>query len=101
MHKTRALIRRPLRLLGAVFLAVFSLAAFTPELRAQERVVSLEEAYSLALENHEDLGIARENVNQAKTDLTKSVARILPNITAEGSYTRYTESKSSGTNFVT
>lgn len=101
MHKTRALINLPLRLLGVAFLAVFSLAAFNSELRAQERVVSIEEAYSLALENHEDLGIARENINQARTDLSKSVARILPNITAEGTYTRYNESKSSGTGFVT
>ena len=101
MHMTRAFIKRPLRLLGVAFLAVFSLAAFNSELLAEERVVSLEEAYSLALENHEDLGIARENINQARTDLSKSVARILPNITAEGAYTRYNESKSSGTGFVT
>lgn len=87
---------RAVRSLKFTVFLLFALLAFAPGLYAGERAVTLEEAYRLALENHEDLGVARENINQARTDLTKSVARILPNITAEGSYTRFTESKSSG-----
>lgn len=66
----------------------------------QDRQMTLSDAWRLSLEHHEDLAISRENVNQARADLTKAVSRILPNITAEGSYTRFTESKSSGTGFV-
>ncbi|CAG1066013.1 Outer membrane protein TolC [uncultured bacterium] len=101
MPRTGPKERRTVNPLAAVFSVLFALFASVSALHAQERTITLEEAYRLALENHEDLFIARENINQARTDLTKSVARILPNITAEGSYTRYTESKSSGTGFVT
>ena len=103
MPKTRPQQSRPVSLLKFTVVAMlFALLLYAPD-RAQsaERVVTLEEAYRLALENHEDLGIARENLSQARADLTKSVARILPNITAEGSYTRFTESKSSSNGFVT
>lgn len=92
---------RPVWLLGAALAAAAAIFASPCTLRASDRVMSLDEAYSLALEHHEEVGIAKENINQAKADLTKSVARILPNITAEGAYTRYTESKSSGTGFLT
>lgn len=101
MRNTVVHICRHRKLFGIALIALFSLSSFSQDLFAADRVLSLSEAYSLALENHEDLGIAKENINQARTDLTKSVSRILPNITAEGSYTRYTESKSSGTGFVT
>src|SRR3989337_3870003 len=102
MPKTRPRKRWPVHLLKCTVFLSLAFLAFAPELRAQpaERAVTLEEAYRLALENHEDLGIARENLSQARADLTKSVARILPNITAEGSYTRFTESKSSDAGFV-
>ncbi|WKZ33999.1 MAG: TolC family protein [Thermodesulfobacteriota bacterium] len=55
--------------------------------------MTLEEARRLAIENHERVGIAGEGVEQARADLRKATSRILPNITAEGSYTRYTEEK--------
>lgn len=92
-------LQRPASLFKFTVFLLFALLASASELRAQDRLVTLEEAYRLALENHEDLSIARENINQARTDLTKSVARILPNITAEGSYTRFSGAKTSG-NFV-
>lgn len=101
MPMTWPLQSRPVRSLKFTVFLLFALLAFAPWLYAGERAVTLEEAYRLALENHEDLSIARENINQARTDLAKSVAKILPNITAEGSYTRFTESKSSGAGFVT
>lgn len=61
--------------------------------KAEERTLTLEEARRLAIENHERVGIAGEGVEQARADLRKATSRILPNITAEGSYTRYTEEK--------
>lgn len=91
---------RPVTTLLAL-ITVLAALAFAAAAGAQERTLTLEDAYRLALENHEDLGVARENIIQAKADLTKSIARILPNVTAEGSYTRYTEAKTTGTGFVT
>lgn len=101
MPKTRRKTR-PVRLFKfAVFALLLPLLVFVAEGACQERSLTLDDAYRLSLENHEDLGISRENINQARADLTKSIARILPNVTAEGTYTRYTESRSSGTGFVT
>lgn len=100
MYRTGPHVLRPASTLFALFSVLLALA-FAPAAAAQERTLTLEEAYRYALENHEDLGIARENISQAKDDLTKSIARILPNITAEGSYTRYTEAKTTDTGFVT
>lgn len=74
---------------------LFALAALAPPAFAQGRTLTLDEAYSLAFEHHESIGIAREDINQARADLGKATARILPNLTAEGSYTVYSESKTS------
>lgn len=101
MPKTRRK-STPVRLFKlAVFALLLPLIMFVAEGLCQERALTLDDAYRLSIENHEDLGISRENINQARADLTRSIARILPNLTAEGTYTRYTESKSSGTGFVT
>ncbi len=63
---------------------------------AQDRVLSIDEAYRLALANHERVAIAGEEIRQAEADLKKATSRILPNITAEAYYTKYTEAKGSG-----
>lgn len=67
---------------------------------AQDRVITLDEAYKTAVDNHEAVKIAGEAVSQAQSNLDKTTARILPNLTVEGTYTRYNEQKSSGS-FVT
>lgn len=82
-------------------LVVIAVALFAAEGSCQERAVTLDEAYRLSLENHEDLGVSREKISQARAELKQAISRILPNVTAEGTYTRYSESKSSGTGFVT
>lgn len=87
--------------LSSVLAVAIAFFLFASDGICQERAITLDEAYRLSLENHEDLGVSRENINQAKAELTRAVSRILPNVTAEGTYTRYTESKSSGTGFVT
>jgi outer membrane protein len=101
MPKTRPRKRRAVHSLKfAVFVLLLALLVFAPDLQAQERAVTLEEAYRLALENHENMRIARENINQAVADLSKAKARILPNITAEAFYRRFSESKVTEPNFV-
>ena len=66
-----------------------------PSVSAEEQVLSLQEAYVLALKNHEAVKIAGEGLYQFQQTRKKAVSSILPALTAEGSYTRFSEEKSS------
>ncbi|MBE7415021.1 MAG: TolC family protein [Deltaproteobacteria bacterium] len=83
----------PGRLYAALLTAVFFFLVSLAPANAEERTLTLDEARRLAIENHERVAIAGEGVAQARADLRKATSRILPNVTAEGSYTRYTEEK--------
>ncbi|MBI5901884.1 MAG: TolC family outer membrane protein [Deltaproteobacteria bacterium] len=87
-------------LTGAV--AVFSILTFLLSAgeglsAAGEGALTLAEAYRLAIENHETVRTAVEGVAQAESNVDKATSRLLPSVTATGSYTRYTEKKLSGT----
>ncbi len=62
---------------------------------AAEKTVSIQEAYNLALKKHESVRIAGEGLYQLEQTRKKAVSNILPSLTAEGSYTKYSEEKSS------
>jgi len=62
---------------------------------AGDLTVSLDEAYNLALKNHEAVKVAGEGLYQLEQTRKKAVSNILPSLTAEGSYTRYSKEKSS------
>ncbi len=64
------------------------------------RRITLEEAWALAVGSNEDVRIAAEGVRQSDLSISKATSRMLPTVTAEGSYTMYSEEKSSGS-FVT
>ncbi len=66
-----------------------------PAAGAAERTVSLQEAYNLALINHEAVKIAGEGLYQLEQTRKKAVSNILPSLTADGSYTKFSEEKSS------
>lgn len=66
-----------------------------PSVSAEERTVSLQEAYDLALKNHEAVRMAGEGLYQFEQTRMKAISNILPSLTAEGSYTKYSEQKSS------
>lgn len=61
--------------------------------RCAERAVTLAEALELALATHEDVQVAGEGVAQARANLGKATSTLLPTITAQGSYTMYSEQK--------
>lgn len=61
---------------------------------AENSTVSLHEAYILALENHEAVKVAGEGLYQLEQTRKMAVSSILPTLTAEGSYTKYSEEKS-------
>ncbi|HEY4619276.1 MAG TPA: TolC family protein, partial [Nitrospirota bacterium] len=60
---------------------------------ADERTVSLQEAYNLALKNHESVKVAGEVLYQLELTRKKAVSNILPVITADGSYTKFSDEK--------
>lgn len=93
------MVRHARGVICLVLLAVsfcFSHAA----LAGEPRRVTLEEAWALAIGSNESVSIAAEGVRQSDFSITKATSKILPTVTAEGSYTRYSEQKSSGS-FVT
>ncbi|MFZ3072103.1 MAG: TolC family protein, partial [Thermodesulfobacteriota bacterium] len=49
-----------------------------------------------ALVSHERIGLASESVEQGRRGVNKAYSRVLPNVTLEETYTRYTERKESG-----
>jgi len=54
----------------------------------------------MAIANHEAVLIAGEGVSQAESSLDMATSRLLPTLTAEGSFTRYSEKKSTSTGFI-
>lgn len=77
-----------------ILLSLFSaLLLLCPPAGAEEHTVSLQKAYHLALKNHESVSIAGEGLYQLEQTKKKAVSNILPSLTAEGSYTKFSEEK--------
>lgn len=77
-----------------ILLAVLSALLFlSAPAGAGERTVSLQEAYDLALKNHESVKVAGEVLYQLEQTRKKAVSNILPTITADASYTKFSEEK--------
>lgn len=83
---------------GVICLVLLAVSfCFSDTALAEEpRRVTLEEAWALAIGSNESVSIAAEGVRQSDFSITKATSKILPTVTAEGSYTRYSEQKSSG-----
>jgi outer membrane protein len=60
---------------------------------AEERIVTLEDAYRMSVGKHEVVKIAGEALFQAKANLGKATSLLLPTITAEGNFRKYNELK--------
>lgn len=81
--------------------ALFAIASFlNPSVSEAAEPLTLEEVCRMAIANHEAVKIAVEGVSQAESNIGKATSRLLPNLTAEGSYTRYSEKKTSSSGFV-
>ncbi|MBE9528308.1 MAG: TolC family protein [Proteobacteria bacterium] len=63
---------------------------------AKAQTVSIDEACRRAASGHEDVRIARQGVVSARSAVSKATSRMLPSLTAEGSFTRYSEQQSAG-----
>ncbi|MBI5683259.1 MAG: TolC family protein [Deltaproteobacteria bacterium] len=67
---------------------------------AEERVITMQEAYDLALTTHESIKLAQEDLHQAYTGFDKTLSNILPTVTAEAAHTQYSKDKTSNTSTI-
>ncbi|MCF8112093.1 MAG: TolC family protein [Desulfobacteraceae bacterium] len=61
-----------------------------------QRPISLEKAYSVALEQNEQIKISRQRLRQAETDIAAATSNLYPQISASASYTRQKQPETSG-----
>ncbi len=85
-----------LRSIIATFIFFAAASALFPASPLASDKLTLLDAYSLALKNHESIAIAREGLVQSSKSTTKAYAKILPSLSINGSYRKYSEQKSSG-----
>jgi len=62
---------------------------------AEDKTITLDEAYRLALVTHETIRLAEEDLYQAERGEDKALSQLLPTVTAEGTHTRYSQKKTS------
>lgn len=79
--------------------ALFLISGSVHAAQAPVAAITLDEAYRMAMAANENVKIAGEGVAQAEANLDKSLSKILPNVTAEGTYTRYSEQQKSASGF--
>ncbi|MBI4949694.1 MAG: TolC family protein [Deltaproteobacteria bacterium] len=94
------MIRHARTIILCLVLLSVSVCLSSDAFAAEPRRITLEEAWALAIGSNEDVRIAAEGMRQSGFSIAKATSKILPTVTAEGSYTMYTEEKSSGS-FVT
>ena len=58
--------------------------------------LTLADAYTLALKNHESIAIAGERLDQSESATRGAYAGILPTLTVDAAYRKYSEEKSAG-----
>jgi len=78
----------------AIITVVFILFSTRP--CAAQRPLPLDEACAMALSTHESVRIAAEDSLKALNDVHKATAGLLPRLSLDGSYTRYSEKKNVG-----
>lgn len=62
--------------------------------------ITIDKAWSLALENYEIVSIGREDVTQGQEDIWKVLSQVMPLITVDGRYTTFSEQKDSASGFL-
>ncbi len=77
------------------FAGAAGLLFFSARLNAAERTITLDEAYKMAIATHESVKIAGEGVAQAETNIDRANSQLLPNVTIDGNYTKYSKAQTS------
>ena len=83
-------------LLWFLFLLVTGHWSLVTVVHAEERTITLAEASRLAIAGYESVKLSEEDLYQAEAGIDKAISQILPTITADANYTKYSESATSG-----
>jgi outer membrane protein TolC len=76
-----------MRVLHVTAALVFSFL-FVQDISAQSRILTLEDAITIAVENNRDLEVSRLEMDKADYQVSEAVGTALPNISASGNYSR-------------
>ncbi|MBI3755848.1 MAG: TolC family protein, partial [Deltaproteobacteria bacterium] len=60
---------------------------------AGEKTITLTDAWQSAISTYETLMLSQEDVYQSEKGIDKAISQILPTLTADANYTKYSESK--------
>lgn len=63
---------------------------------AEEKTITLTDASRLAIANYESVKLSEEDMRQAEDAIDKAISQMLPTVTVNGNYTKYSESTTSG-----
>ena len=77
----------------SIVLFLFIFQGFPVLTSAQENILTLNEAIRLGLREHEVVKVAKEGLYQSEQFRRKAISNILPHLTADGTYTKYSEEK--------
>lgn len=80
----------------AFVLASLAFSLAFPALTSASEKMTLIDAYRLALDNHESIAIAREQLIQSEKTTSMAYSLILPKVSATGTYKKYSEKKNAG-----
>ncbi|HUK56615.1 MAG TPA: TolC family protein [Nitrospiria bacterium] len=69
----------------------FLLAVSTASQKVQGETFSLNQVYSLTIQENEQVQIAREDIRVSELDRSRAVSTVLPKVTLTGTYDRYPE----------
>ena len=78
------------------YLLLFTIFILSATVFAEEKTITLAEASRLAIAGYESVKLSEEDLYQAEAGIDKAISQILPTITADANYTKYSESATSG-----
>jgi len=81
---------------SAFFLLLAVYCLLLTEVHAEEKTITLQDACRSAISTYESLMLSQEDLYQAEKGIDKAVSQLLPSITADGNYIKYSESETSG-----
>lgn len=76
-------------LLNVILIGLITYSLFAQEGSGQKKIITLSEAIKLGLKNSYTIEIQNEKIEQALSLQRKALALLLPQLTAQGTYTRY------------
>ncbi len=98
IFKHKEMLRKIIFCLSVLLLSVLCLAdsrsaEIAEEIISEGKTYSLSDLYRIALESSEKIGISEQNLRIAEKNREKAFAALMPDLSALGEYTKYSEEK--------